>query len=143
MTNAQKIFDMAMSLMDEVREDGTTDSPDTKEYKNRTLLILNTLRGELYRYSDTFDADGETGRPIAAYIKDFTSAIDLDDFICQSILPYGLAAHLLVDENPSVASFFNQRYEELKQELKRGMPAQYEQIEDVYGGIEYGQFGRW
>ena len=137
-----------MALMDEVNEStGETDTPDTKEYKNRTLFILNVLRGELYPYSDTFE-QGETGkRPIAMIIEGFDDFVALDDYICQSVMPYGLAAHLLVDENPSSAAFFNQRYEELKALLARGLPQGSEDIEDVYthanGSIEYGQFSRW
>lgn len=143
-TNAQQIFEMAMDLMDERSADGMIPAGDTAEYHNRTLSILNMLRGELYPYSDTYTAEGEDGRPIATYIKNFTSPVDMDDYICQSIMPYGLAAHLLVDENPSVASFFNQRYEELKRELKNGMPTVSEDIVDIYGGIsEYNEFGRW
>ena len=67
----------------------------------------------------------------------------LDDGLCQGVLPYGLAAHLLLDENPDVAAFFNQRYAELLSEYRRGIPAASEDIQDLYGGIEYGQFARW
>ena len=53
-TTAQDVFDAAMGLIDEVNEStGSTDTADTKEYKQRTLLILNMLIGELYMYSDT------------------------------------------------------------------------------------------
>lgn len=148
MTTAQRIFDLAMGLMDEVNEStGATDTSDTREYKNRTLFILNILRGELYPYSDTFKAAEDGKRPIAKPIEDFATAIDLDDYICESVMPYGLAAHLLLDENPSSAGFFQQRYDELKQLLARGLPAESEDVVDVYGsrgGIEpYNEFSRW
>ena len=148
MTTAQDVFNAAMGLMDEVNEQtGATDTADTLEYKNRTLLILNVLRGELYPYSDTFEAEEENVRPISMIIEDFETPIGLDDYICQSVLPYGLAAHLLLDENPTSASFFNQRYEELKAQLARGMPQGSEDIEDVYShagdGLGYGWFSRW
>lgn len=149
-TTAQEIFDAAMGLMDEVNEStGATDTADTREYKNRTLFILNVLRGELYPYSDTFkDNDAEEGRrPIVRIIEDFDSAIGLDDYICQTVMPYGLAAHLLLDENPTAASYFNQRYDELKAMLARGLPQGSEDIEDVYSnskdGLGYGWFSRW
>lgn len=149
MTNAQRVFDLTMGLIDEINETtGATDTPDTKEYKNRTLFILNVLRGELYPYSDTYDTEGEAGvRPIARVIQDFTSGIDLDDYICQSVMPYGLAAHLLLDENPSAAGFFQQRYDELKEKLARGLPGVSEDIVDVYGPngglFPYNEFSRW
>ena len=91
MTNAQYVFETAMTLMDELNEaTGKADTSDTKEYKNRTLKILNILRGELFPYSDTFTAGAAGKRPICTAIDDFTSAIGLDDYICQSVLPYGL-----------------------------------------------------
>lgn len=145
MTTAQNVFDYAMALMDEVSEaTGETDTTDTKEYKNRTLFILNILRGELYPYSDTYTSSTVGIRPIAATIKNFTDPIGLDDYICQSILPYGLAAQLLLTEDPSAASFFNQRYEELKITLRKGVAQEFEDIADVYGGSDvYQEFGKW
>lgn len=145
MTTAQEVFEYAMTLMDELNEsNGKADTSDTKEYKNRTIAILNILRGELYPYSDTYGTGIPGKRPIAEKITDFTSAIGLDDYICQSILPYGLAAHLLMQEDPTSANYFQQRYDELKALLARGMPAESEDITDVYGGLwPYNEFGMW
>lgn len=147
-TTVQEVFEYAMTLMDELNESsGKADTTDTKEYKNRTLAILNILRGQLYPYSDTY-ITGESGkRPIAEKITDFVTPIGLDDYICQSVMPYGLAAHLLMQEDPSSANFFQQRYDELLTMLARGMPAESEDIEDIYGafgGISpYNEFGMW
>ena len=111
-TTAQRVFDIAMGLMDEVNESsGATDTSDTREYKVRTLLILNALRGELYPYSDTFTASDDGKRPILTVISAFTDIIGMDDYICQTVMPYGLAAQLLADENPTLAGFLQQRYE--------------------------------
>lgn len=145
-TTAQRVFELAMGLMDEVNESsGETDTSDTREYKVRTLLILNTLRGELFPYSDTYEVSETGKRPILSPIAAFTDVIGMDDYICQTILPYGLAAHLLVDENPTAASFFNQRYEELREKLTQGLPTVSEAVEDVYGGgyQPYNHFARW
>ena len=99
-TTAQEVFEYAMTLMDELNESsGKADTADTKEYKNRTLAILNILRGQLYPYSDTY-ITGESGkRPIAEKITDFVTPIGLDDYICQSVMPYGLAATVLSAES--------------------------------------------
>lgn len=144
MTTAQWVFDKAMNLMDEVNEStGQTDTADTKEYKNRTLAILNILRVECFPASDTYTVITPGKRPICREITDFETPIGLDDGICQGVLPYGLAAHLLLDENPDMASYFNQRYQELLAQYRYGVPAATEDIVDLYGGIEYGQFGAW
>ena len=146
MTTAQEVFEMAMTLMDERNETGDADTPDTAEYKYRTLDILNILRGELFPFSDTYETE-ETGiRPIATKIDDFETPIGLDDYLCQSIMPYGLAAHLLMQEDPSSANFFQQRYDELKYKASI-MPVASADIEDVYGDIggvsPYNEFGYW
>lgn len=144
MTNAQRVFELAMNLMDEVNEStGAADTSDTKEYKNRTLAILNILRVDCYPYSDTYTVETPGKRPICPLIEDFTGPIGLDDAICQSVLPYGLAAQLLLDENPDQASFYQQRYEELLASVARQLPAVEETVTDLYGGIEMGRFGRW
>lgn len=142
-TTAQWIFERTMALMDELNEStGNADTSDTKEYKNRTLSILNMLRVECFPYSDTYVAlPGR--RPICPVIDSFTSEIFLDDGICQGVLPYGLAAHLLVDENPTAAGYYQQRYEEQLAMMKATLPSAFENIQDSYGGVEHGQFGRW
>ncbi len=143
-TTAQEVFEKAMNLMDEVNEStGQADTNDTKEYKNRTLAILNILRNECFPASDTYVVTTPGKRPVCPSIPVFKTAIGLDDYICQGVLPYGLAAHLLLDENPSVASYFQQRYDELLKDAKRALPTGTEDIQSVYGGIEYGEFARW
>ncbi len=159
MTTCMDVFNQAMGLMDEVNENsGATDTVDTKEYKVRTLFILNTLRGELYPYSDTYKRNNKGKRPICPAMTSLTDEIDLDDFLCQTVMPYGLAAHLLMTEDPASASFFQQRYEELLKQFKDVPANGSEAIDNVYGAAqydedgeiighwyvnEYGEFSRW
>ena len=141
---ALDIFTLTMSLMDELNESGRAENSDTTEYKNRTLHILNVLQGELFPYSDVFQAAEPGKRAIPVPIIKFDSPVEsLDDYICISVMPYGLAAHLLMDENPNTASFCQQRYDELKAVLSRGIAAESADITDIYGGIEYGEFSYW
>lgn len=146
-TTGMDVFEIAINLMDELNDEGKYKHEDTEEYRMRTRAILNVLIGELYPFSDTYKKNQEwqTGRrPVAQMLEDLYTEIDLDDYICRSVMPYGLAAHLLLDENPSTAGFFQQRYDELKAQLSRGLPAESEDIIDVYGGIEpYKEFGMW
>lgn len=146
------VFQRAITLMDELNDEGKYRHDDTTEYLNRTLPILNILQGELYFYSDTFPKwqDWDTGRrPVLRPIESLYDTIDLDDYCAGTVMPYGLAAHLLLDENPTAAGYFQQRYEELLRRLMNGIGklATSEDIEDVYGpvgGIEpYNEFSRW
>ena len=146
-TTGMDVFETAITLMDELNDAGKYKHEDTEEYRQRTKAILNILIGELYVYSDTYakNQDWEKGRrPVPAMLEDLYTEIDLDDYAAGTVLPYGLASHLLMDENPSTANFFQQRYDELKAMLMRGMPGESEDIVDVYGVIEpYNEFSRW
>nr|DAI21193.1 MAG TPA: hypothetical protein [Caudoviricetes sp.] len=136
MTTADWVFEKAIHLMDEQNETtGAVVTADTKEYRNRTLSILNILRHELYPYSDTYEAGVDGVRSICPLITSFTDEIGLDDAIAQGVLPYGLAAHLLLGENDTMASFFIERYQELVRSIGLKKPAQWEDIIPAYGGL--------
>ena len=146
------VFQRAITMMDELNDAGQYRHEDTVEYQNRTLAILNTLQNELYQFSDTFPKwqEWESGRrPVLLPLTSLSDEIDLDDYCAGTVLPYGLAAHLLLDENPTSAGFFQQRYDELKMQLMRGAGklAESEDIVDVYGpngGLHpYNEFSRW
>ena len=160
MTTCSDVFDLAMGLMDEVDQDTVdTKTVDTKEYRARTPFIIETLLRELYYASDTFNDPHQPAgkRPIPPYIVPsgvtinalnleayMGKVIDLDDFVARTILPYGLAAHLLLQEDVQSASFFQQRYEELIRWYRNSIPSDFETVVDVYGfHNEYGYFSRW
>lgn len=151
MASGYDVFMSAMALMDEM------DVNDYTEYKKRAVNILNALIQECYPYSDTYKRPTQAGKrsviePITG--SDITLAtddLDLDDYVTMTVLPYGLAAHLFIDDNPTSASFFQQRYEELLNRMKReGMLAESEDIYDVYAhpdgtgnGIGFEWTTRW
>lgn len=133
---AQQVFRAAMTLMDELDEvTGNEDTDDTVEYKNRTLPILNILLNLLMPYSDS-TVHNVNVRSIGTPITDYVTAIPLDDFIAGSIMPYGLAYHLIIEENPQVANTFLQLYQEHLREYAAYQHAVTEDIDDLYGGIE-------
>lgn len=144
--SVQGVFDKAMYLIDAQNEStGSTDNSDTIEYKVRTIGILNNLIDDAYPASDTF-AIGEDGkRPALDDLTSFSDEIRMDPYIVRSVLPCGLAAKLLSEENPTLADFFWQLYEQRLAKARAGVPASFESIEDglPYGGIEYGEFARW
>lgn len=135
-TTAQWVFDRAIHLMDEQNEStGKTQTTDTKEYEFRTLSILNVLRHELYPISDTYAVTEPGKRPIVAEITSMDQEIGLDDGVAQGVMPYGLAAHLLLGENDQMANYFSQRYSELYSAMLRSLPSVWEDIPTAYGGL--------
>ena len=138
----QDIFDKAMALMDELDDIGESVSTDTQEYIYRTPGIINMLTAEC--------------RVLAAVPGLWAQAegmedmvLGLNDNLVLAAFPYGLAANLLIDENPTAASFYQQRYEEIRERAIARTPAEIEGIEDVYGGgyavftEPYNDFAEW
>ena len=142
MAEVSDVFNAAMAIMDELNDSGEAQTTDTQEYKNRTLPIVNVLISECYPYSDSKDTT-KTDSAWRAVTEFHDSLYKIDDTIELGIMPYGLAANLLVDENPSAASFYQARYEDLLKAKARRVRATVEDIEDIYGGIGHGEFSRW
>lgn len=135
-TTAQWVFETAVHLMDRT-ENGVADHAGTQEYKSRCTAILNVLCGECFALSDTFRHTADGGRPICPVLGGMEETVGLDDALCRTVLPYGLAAHLLLEEDPPSSSFFQQRYEEMLSRARRTLPAAQESITDCYGGVTW------
>lgn len=144
----QAVFDKAIYLIDAQNEStGSTNNSDTTEYRVRTIGILNNLLDEVFIASETFFIDEDGHRGALDDITSFDDALDLDARILRNVLPCGLAAKLLSEENPQLANYFQQLYERGLEEAKRQIPATIEEIDGSiggpYGGIEHGEYGRW
>lgn len=136
MAYVEDVFDAAMGIMDELGRTGEAQTSDTQEYEYRTPAIINMLVSELKILT------GERGDWLP--VESMEDAIPVgDSSYALGALPYGLAANLLVDENPTAAGFYQQRYEELRAYYLARIQAVYGNITNVYGGIEYGEFGSW
>lgn len=131
------VFNAAMGIMDELSTDGQPQTTDTKEYEYRTPAIINMMVSELkLLMGDTSDWLAVEG------IDDIVPGVNTTYAL--GAMPYGLAANLLIDENPSSASFFEQRYEEMRNLYISRQAATIGQIENMYGpGLEHCEYARW
>lgn len=140
--SVSEVFDATMQLIDELNDQGQSQTSDTVEYRNRTIGIMNILISECYPISDEKD----TAKLDSAWraVEEFDDPLKgIDNSLALGVMPYGLAANLLVDENPTAANYYQQRYEVLKEEKRRRMLAEVNDIELPFGGIEWGKFSRW
>ena len=136
MTTVNDVFFLTMSLIDELNDrTGQADLAETRDYKQRTPGIITLLCGELYYYSDTRVVAKPGKRPICPPVTELEDELGLDDFLCRNVLPYGLAARLLIDENPPTAAFFEREYTELLVRYGARTPARIEPIRNIYGGL--------
>lgn len=144
MRTVQEIFDETIHLIDAQNEStGSTVTADTKEYELRTPNCLNAWINIVYPYSDTYEARTDGKRTVHPKLTAMSDSVDMDDFICLSVLPKALAYELLREENPTVASACYEDYEKALSMARQMMPAVESDVTDVYGGIEYGEFSRW
>lgn len=140
MTTVQQIFDMAIHLMDEQNEsNGATGTVDTREYRFRTISILNSIIPRLYSYSSTYKDKG-TGRTAPRQLfnddladPDFEQDIPLDDILSLTLLPYYLAAQLLSAENEALSAWCMNMYRENFNDIRNRSLSDFEQISTPYG----------
>lgn len=142
-TKVSYVFEQAIKLMDEQSDSGLAVWSDTAEYQQRAMAILNALLGECYPSSDTYRIETPGKRPIAAPVVSTEDVVPLDDGLARSVLPYGLAAELVKNDDPALGNYFLQRYQELLARHARMLPAKWEHIEDVYGVVGHSGHGRW
>ena len=126
-TTAQAVLNTALGYMDEV---GST------EYNTNALLIINSLCGELYPFSDTYSVATVGTRPIVPVLAALTDVItSIDDVLARTVMPHGLASELLLlDGENDKASFRRQTYEELRSKFKN-VPYATTEIEDAYADM--------
>lgn len=141
---AQEIYDLAMDLMDEKKDlQNVTDTPEsdyasTKDYQARTPGILTMLQTQVVMYLKGLGADIDSLDPIGTLADE----VELDQDICQGVLPYGLAARLLGQEDKNMSAYFsnlyNQGLSDLKDSYDDKFKAKQEVRENVYGLLEAG-----
>lgn len=124
MVTGQQVYNLALSLMDEVTDSGLISPDDNPDYyKTKATQFLTILQAELLPLSTE-----------PTIISDLSQPLAVTDRVALKVLPYGLAANMLLSEgatgdSATKASFFNARYDELKAK----MPTSSVPITDNYG----------
>ena len=107
-----EIYDITMALMDEMIDNQTleqepdADYPSTKDYQARTPGILTILQTDIVMFLKARGIDIDT----LDRLMTLEDECDLPDDICMGVLPYGLAARLLGQEDSAMSSYFSQLY---------------------------------
>lgn len=116
---AKQVYEIALVHIDEVLETGDITADPVNYYQSKAIKILTTLQAELLPLSATVTP-----------ISTLDDVLVVSDRTALTVLPYGLAAHLLIVDDPGTASFYNARYDELKRKLGA---SEIVPITDVYG----------
>ena len=127
-----EIYDITMALMDEMIDNTTLeqtpnpDYPSTKDYQARTPGILTILQTEVVMFLKAKGIDIDS----LPRLETMEDNVDLDDNICMGVLPYGLAARLLGQEDTAMSSYFSQLY-------NSGLASAAESSDDKPKGKQY------
>ncbi len=128
---AEDVFRITMAMIDEMNDNGTLDPTTTAEYRAKAPSILTMLQNEIIGIENRYKKFEEQIFPVP--IKSLESqVVQVDDIKANTLLTNGLAAHLMMHENKALASFFQQRYEEMKNKYLKATPVDFEKIEDKY-----------
>lgn len=117
MVTANDVFNATLVLIDEVTETGLINSDLQDYYKAKAITIMNMLQADL------LPLDTE---PVAVTSLDDDLQMPYRDAI--KVLPYGVAAHLLIQDDQASSAYYNNMYDE----LKRHRQATQGQTEDKY-----------
>ena len=127
MTTANEIFTAALALMG-------ADSQQA-HYESRALAGINLLAADLFALDRALK--GEVAA-VAATIPPLASLQDVTDFadiLTRTLIPIGLAAFLLNEEEEQRAAFFQRLYRSEKDVLLRQFaPGRRHPVRNVYGG---------
>ena len=140
----QDIYDITMALMDEMKDNTTVDStpevdyPQNRDYQARTPGILTILQTQVVMFLKRFGADIDFNERL----ETMEDEVELDDSICMGVLPYGLAARLLGQEDKDLSSYFSNLYETNLASSKDSIDDKYiakqKERENVYGLMKAG-----
>ena len=129
---ARKIFETALGIMDE--------QESAAHFEGRAVAVLNTLIGDCWRVSEEHERGPHSTWVAINSLEDTVEGID--NTLALSAMPYGLAAQLYLENDPLRANSWWQIYQEQYEKCRRS-PMSIEPIEDEYGGIGFGCYGRW
>lgn len=126
---AEEIFNTTMAMIDEMTATGL-DEQTIADYKKKTPYILTMLQNELIGIENRFREKKEHIFPVP--IEDLEQTVQLDDIKANTLLTNGLAANLMLHEDTALASYFEQRYEEMKGMFLKSAPRKPISREDKY-----------
>lgn len=127
---AEDIFTITMAMIDEMMETGELDPEAVSEYRAKAPSILTMLQTELIGIENRYRQKEEYVYPVL--IEDLSQPLQIDDVKAQTLLTNGLAAQLMLHEDKTLASYFEQRYQEMKGMFLKPTPRKPITREDMY-----------
>lgn len=128
----QDVYNSALAIMNEASDES---------YETRVIPLVNSLIGQCWQMSEDYDTGSRAiWEPVDSMDDEI---IGIDQHIALSVMPFGLASLLYLDEDSIRANSWWQVYQDGLVDARRS-PAKFKGIEDVYGILQSNnQDGRW
>ncbi len=109
-------------------------SPEGEQrYSELFIPTLNMCLQDTFIYNNAIRTNnGAEPLEEVPKIASLEDDVPYEERLLGSVLPYGVAGAMLFEDNPGLAAVYRNRYE-----YERTQPtfAQFEAVEDVYGGV--------
>lgn len=122
------IYDMAANLLGVKTVDGG-DHADCTDYLSRAPDLINILIAETMYLDRRLKGDSEAE---AVYISGLESEIAQDERLCYGVMPYGLAALLIAEEDGELYKIMREQYLLAVRRLEEAVVGKRHPIEDRY-----------
>ncbi len=125
--SANTIYEAALGLLGLIGTDGRPCAA-ADSLRQNALACLNSVIAEVSGYNETL-----TGSLITpARLGSLNDEIDCDEFLCGSVIPFGLARRLAVRFDPELAAFYKSEFYDSLKLLRTRFKAKGEAIGEVY-----------
>lgn len=121
MATVHQVYRQALAIMNE---------KDENSYLDRVIPLVNSLIGQCFQMSEDYDTGKRSMWTPVENIED--EILGIDQSIALSVMPFGLAGLLYLDEDSIRANSWWQVYQEGLVDARRS-PAEFEPIADEYG----------
>lgn len=125
----KEIYDLAAELLACKNADGS-DNADCNDYVSRAPGLINILLAETL-WLDRLLRQDKSVMPV--YIRSVDDAVRCNGVLARSVLPYGLAALLAMEEDVQMYDRLHSRYREEISRIKEEVAGVRHDIGDCYG----------
>lgn len=122
-----ELYEISLDLCGLRKSDGTVPS-DLDDLTQRALSMINLLIAE----TSSLDAKVSGEIPTVKKIDSLSDTVPESDIVVGSVLPYGLARLLMLNEDEAFADRMLFMYEQKKKEALSFGKAKKEEIQEVY-----------
>lgn len=124
----KELYDLALQLLGFKNADGS-ENPDCMDLSSRAVSLTNILLAETLWLDRILKKDGEA---VAEYLRTDRDEIACHSLLANGVLPYGLAALLVAEEDDRTYKIMYERYLLGIKELKEAAVGARHEIDDCY-----------